>query len=146
MGADLTGKTHGFLNESGTSFELFLGILSAGEKIDETPMKPLAWPMPWDSFRNMTPQDLESIWTYLKTLPAIASTSADAADKATQGFAMYCAQTSDCMTGQTCNVATNECIGSTCTTDADCGACQKCTAGGACAAPAATDNCLTNGI
>jgi len=145
MSADLSGKTHGFLNEPGASFELFLGIISSGQHIDDTPPMPIAWPMPWDVFQHMTLSDLAAIWTYLKTIPPIVSTTADAADKETQGAAAYCTKNSDCGTGQTCNTATNECIGATCATDFDCGACQKCTSN-ACAAPAASDACLANGI
>ncbi len=145
MSADLTGLTHGFLNEADANFDVFLGIISSGQKIDETPAIPLGWPMPWDAFHNMTLSDLTAIWSYLKTLPAIAGTSSDAADKQTQGFAIYCAVNGDCPTGQTCATATNECVGALCATEFDCGACQTCT-GGVCVAPAATDSCLTDGI
>jgi mono/diheme cytochrome c family protein len=146
MSADLTGKTHGFLNEPGATFNLFLGIISSGQHIDDTPPSPLAWPMPWNIFQNMTLSDLEAVWSYLKTLPPIAGTATDPADKTTQGAAVYCSQNSDCGGApQTCNTATNECIGETCTADADCGACQTCTTG-ACAAPASSSTCLANGI
>ena len=145
MAADLTGETHGFLNEPDTSFDLFMGIISTGQEIDETPAIPLGWPMPWDAFHNMTLSDLEAVWTYLKTIPAIPSTSSDAADKQTQHFAMYCAKDSDCPVGQTCATASNECVGTACTTEFDCGACQKCTAN-ACAAPGASDTCPASGI
>lgn len=141
----IAGKTHGFLSESGATFSLFLGILSSGQHIDDTPPRPIAWPMPWDSLRNMTLSDIEAVWNYLKTIPPVAGTTTDAADKQTQDAAIYCGQNSDCPSGQICNTVSNECVGASCTEDADCAACQKCTAN-ACAAPAAADSCLTNGI
>jgi len=145
MAADLTGKTHGFLSEPDATFSLFLGLMSTGRHIDETPARPIAWPMPWDAFRNLTLSDSEAVWNYLKSLPLIASTSTDAADKQTQDTAVYCGKDSDCPTGQTCNTASNECVGASCTVDTDCAACQKCAAS-ACAAPAADDSCLANGL
>jgi hypothetical protein len=145
MASNLTGKSHGFLNEPDTTFELFVGMMSSGMKIDETPPAALGWPMPSDAFQNMTLEDLAAIWTYLKTIPPIQSTGTDAADKQTQGTALYCAQSSDCATGQTCNTASNECIGAVCVSDSDCGACQTCTSN-ACAAPSASDACLTSGL
>ncbi len=68
-------------------------------------------------------------------------------DKKIQGIARFCGKDADCNTaaGETCNVATKECVGKTCATKDDCDACQSCTAT-KCAAPAAGDACLTGGI
>ncbi len=55
MTADLTGATNGFLAEESTTFALFQSIIMEGKHVDDTPPMPLAFPMPWQTFRNMPP-------------------------------------------------------------------------------------------
>jgi hypothetical protein len=102
--------------------------------------------MPWYIFRQMNLDDLEAIYTYMRWL-AVNSPTTGAGDKATQSAARYCTANSGCVTaaGETCNMATNECIGRTCAVDSDCDACQTCTTT-KCAAPAASSACVANGI
>jgi hypothetical protein len=153
MSANLLGH-NGFFNESGVDFLLFEEILATGEHVDDPVPAPLAWPMPWDHFRNMDTEDLLAVYTYLGTLAAQQPRT----DKLTQPPALFCDATHACPAGAnfTCHTnATfgNECVGNTCTTAADCGACQHCTAGGAgtvCTAPdpanAADQACVNTGI
>ncbi len=148
MSADLTGQTNGFLNEPDDSFGRFLGILTSGTHADEStdgePARALGWPMPWATFRNMELGDLEALYAYLKTIPPRTA----AADKKTMRYARYCAATTDCAAGETCNTATSECVGGACTAPNvadDCGACQVCTAA-KCAPPASGSTCVSGGI
>lgn len=135
MSANLTGRTHASLDD----YTTFLIKIDTGTIPDEG--RPLAFPMPWQAFRNMLPEDLTSIYEYVSVLPHPNGAN----DKATQPPARYCAASTDCKTGETCNTATKECIGGACTTDAQCGACQTCTAS-KCAAPATGSTCVTGGI
>jgi hypothetical protein len=105
--------------------------------------------MPWAHFSLLTLDDLESIYTYVSNVPTGALV-----DTTTQPLARYCTvatQAADCRgTGETCHVdpiVGNECVGGSCATDDDCGACQHCTGSGSkvCTAPAPSDGCLANG-
>ncbi len=146
MSANLLGATNGFFPQDDVTFPVFEALLTQGVHADDPPPQtPLAWPMPWQHLRNMTVGDMQAVYTYFKTI-ALAAPFTGAADKATQPAARYCAMTSDCITGETCNVATNECVGGTCASDADCGACQTCGASLTCAAPDAASTCLTAGL
>jgi hypothetical protein len=149
MTANLIGKTHGFFNGPNISFQVFLTTITQGVHGDEQPadggaLRPLAWPMPWAHFRNMGVDDLEALYTYLRWLAVNAPAStgdAGSADLPTQDAARYCTADSNCNTGETCNTATNECIGRACSVDSDCDTCQTCTSS-ACAAPSATSPCV----
>lgn len=137
MSANLRGELHGF--EDG--FASFLALVQEGKHVEDPGQPGVAWPMPWDSYRDMTLEDLEAVYTYVTNLPRANG----AADKATQMGATYCAIDDDCADGTTCNVATNECVGAACTIDDECGACQTCTQL-KCTAPSAGSSCLTGGI
>ncbi len=157
MSADLTGATNGFLQEPEDSFGRFLAIIQSGthsdESVDGSASRALGWPMPWQDFRNMTLDDLEALYAYLKALPQFSG----AADKDTADYARYCRTAADCMTGETCS--SNECVGAACAPDNDdggadpsasvsddvCNACQSCVAS-QCAAPGPNDPCLTMGM
>jgi hypothetical protein len=156
MSTDLTGATNGFLQQPYDSFSRFLSIIEsgthAGGSADGGAGRALGWPMPWQDFRNMTLGDLEALYTYLKTLPPFAGS----ADKATAAYARYCQAASDCNPGEACSA--NECSGASCVSDDGgdaepdapiskdpCNACQSCVAS-QCAAPSASDTCLTQGI
>ena len=144
MSADLTGATHGFLNEPEDSFDRFEGIIRSGTHTDENPPRKLGYPMPWDHFRLLEPNDLRAMYTYLKSIPPRTG----GADKETQDWAPFCFSGADCRNvgpSATCNVPTQECVGKSCAIDADCFACQRCS-GSLCVAPAPSAACLTNGI
>jgi hypothetical protein len=134
MSANLLGH-NGFFNEADMVFPVFEAILATGEHIDDPVPTPLAWPMPWDHFRNMDTEDLLSVYTYLDTLASQLPRS----DKLTQPPAIFCDSAHACPSGlnYTCHTdATfgSECVGNSCTTAAQCGACQHCT-GNVCVAP-----------
>jgi hypothetical protein len=156
--ANLIGKTNGFFSTIGDpliSFSTFLTTITQGIHANVPPnaagmQPPLAWPMPWPEFRNMGLDDLEAIYTYLYTL-ANSPQATTVNDVEQQGSARYCAMDSDCFQGETCNTATNECVGGPCNSNSDCGTCQSCssTDGGAgtCAAPdPATSMCMLTAL
>jgi hypothetical protein len=150
--ANLIGKTNGFFNEPGMSFSTFLATITQGVHADDPPndagmQPPLSWPMPWTEFRNMGLDDLEAVYTYLSWIAQNGNITQN--DVEHQGAARYCASTTDCYSGESCNTPTNECYGGPCNTDADCGTCQTCSSddGGAspgtCVAPdPATSTCV----
>jgi hypothetical protein len=140
MGANLLGTTKGAISADYADFHL--AFVEGKEAIGTTTTtRNVSWPMPFTSFKNMVEEDVKSIHTYLANQARIAG----AADKATQGPARYCTSNGNCLGGETCNVATNECVDGACTSDADCGACQTCTAS-KCKAPVAGSACLASGI
>ncbi|MBI4818675.1 MAG: cytochrome C [Deltaproteobacteria bacterium] len=134
---NLLGAENGHLS----SFEAFLAVATRGELMHENRM--VAWPMP-DVLGNLTIDDLEAIYFYLTRLPTPAG------DKVIPGPVYRCDTTADCATGSTCfNYTgpygpTGECQ-SSCTTDADCGVCQTCSAG-TCAQPTDLAACVGAGI
>ena len=144
MSADLIGGNNGFFQSA--DYALFDQLISDGAHIDDPNPMPLAWPMPWFRFRELTLSDLTAIYTYIAELAAQRPRTGSN-DKLTQGAAYYCGGNSDCDTanGETCDATAHECIGRTCTADHECPACDTCT-GGHCAAPASNSTCLTNGI
>lgn len=144
MSANLLGKTNGYFNVPNISFQVFLETITEGIHADDANPTPLAYPMPWAELRNMNLDNLEAIYTYMRYL-AVNTPTTGAGDKATQLAARYCAASTDCLSGETCNMASNECVGGACSNDSDCGTCQVCTTG-ACAAPLATSACIANGI
>jgi hypothetical protein len=157
MSADLTGQNNGFLQQPEDTFGRFLATIESGTHADESvhgdPARALGWPMPWQDFRNMTMDDLEALYTYLKALPHLGG----AADKDTSDYARYCQAATDCAAGEVCTA--NECAGASCGPDDDdagedgslidtsdvCNACQRCQSS-RCAAPDAKDPCLTSGL
>jgi hypothetical protein len=153
MSKNLIGQNYGFFNESGVSFPLFETIITEGLHVDDPIPMPLAWPMPWQHFRQMTEEDLVSVYTYLSTL-AQEEPRAGLSDKATQGAAIYCDATHACPGALTCHMGAmfgNECVGQPCGADSDCGACQHCDGGTSqCVAPDPTSGidqaCVNGGI
>jgi hypothetical protein len=149
MSSDLSGASNGFFN-SGVTYAVFVQTLTEGIHADEAPpQRPLAWPMPWAHFKNMTSGDLQAVYTYVRAVAQDANITG-ANDKRTQDAAVYCTQNSDCTAGgagTTCNVASNECVGNACTVDADCAACQACAGAGSTCAPANVSGaCVTSGL
>ncbi|HVY45867.1 MAG TPA: hypothetical protein VHB21_08315 [Minicystis sp.] len=142
MSADLIGANNGFYDP----FFSFLELIQEGKHVEDPGQPPLAWPMPWPTFRNMTLDDLESIYVYIETVPRISGPE----DKQTQMAVMSCMQPSDCPSGQTCDTTQNECHGQGCTaaTEAmDCGACQTCDAGtNTCDVADEGGACVTQGL
>jgi mono/diheme cytochrome c family protein len=51
--------------------EMFLTALKSGKHMGTS--REIQPPMPWRWYRNMTDEDLEAIYAYLKTVPAIAN-------------------------------------------------------------------------
>jgi hypothetical protein len=137
MSANLEGATHGFLSEPGSTFARFQGIMDTGTLVDETPARPLGFPMliVAHSLKNLVEPDLQALWDYLST----TQRTAGVADVARQPPARWCAAATDCRSGETCDAG--ECVGGACQVDADCGACQTC-GGSACQAPLPTSACL----
>ena len=143
--ANLSGENHGFFHEPDSTFQRFWTVIHTGTHADETPPRPLAFPMPWDLFKNMLDEDLHSVFTYISLLPARTG----AADKDIQDYTRWCATDADCHGDETCyaNPATgaNECAGGACANDTDCSTCQTCTSG-TCRAPGVGNACLASGI
>jgi hypothetical protein len=143
--ANLTGQNHGFFHEPDSTFERFRTVIQTGTHADETPPRPLAFPMPWDLLKKMLDEDLHSLFTYLTLLPARTG----AADKEIQDYTRWCATAADCRSGETCYAnpatGTNECVGGACANDQDCSTCQTCTSG-TCRAPGVGSACLASGI
>ena len=145
MTADLIGANNGFFQSA--DYALFDLLISDGAHVDDPNPMPLAWPMPWPRFRQMTLTDLTSVFTYVSTL-AQNRPRTGTNDKETQGAAYYCAADGDCDTtnGETCNTTLHECIGRRCTATHECPACDTCDATNICVPPASSSTCLTNGI
>ncbi len=51
------------------SEETFVGALKTGRHMAVS--RPILPPMPWGAFRNLTDEDLRSIYAYLRTIPAV---------------------------------------------------------------------------
>jgi hypothetical protein len=54
----------------------FITALRTGQHHGAQP-RPIMPPMPWPAFKNMTDDDLKSIYAYLKTIPAIHNQAPD---------------------------------------------------------------------
>jgi len=52
-------------------FEQFLTAIRKGKSKGLAGNRPLLPPMPWEMYKNMTDEDLQSIFTYLKALPPV---------------------------------------------------------------------------
>jgi mono/diheme cytochrome c family protein len=143
MSANLLGGSHGVLLPM--TYEQFKKVIVDGKFTQGTVTRDVAYPMAQTSeaLRKMNEDDIQAIYTYLKNQTARTG----AGDKLTQPPARWCAQDTDCNAGggETCNTATKECVGSTCTQEAECGACQTC-ASGHCAAPSQSSTCPVFGI
>jgi hypothetical protein len=163
--ANLIGGTHGLFarpecttgSAPGTcvSFQIFLQIITEGIHAEDAVAEGgapalLAFPMPWTEFRHMGVDDLEALYTYLRWLGQNGNITGDLP---AQLPARYCSAAAMCNAGETCNMATNECVGRPCVTNTtspdggaatpspECDTCQSCTAN-VCTAPAATDPCV----
>lgn len=139
MSANLKGATHGFFNEAGVTYDSFHAIIHTQSHADETPARPLGFPMNMiaANLDNLLDEDLRAIYAYMQLTPDTAGPS----DVERQGTAWYCASNTDCGAGRSCATATHECIGTSCSSDVDCAACQTCNAG-KCAAPLASSPCV----
>lgn len=136
--ANLSGKANGFFNQSAVTFATFLTLITHGVHAeDPPPQQPVAWPMPWQQFSNMTLDDLEAVYTYVSAVSTqYGKTSlTGAADKVVRASALYCDATNACPPGMACSSSTapGECLKASCAADADCALCQSC-ASNACAA------------
>ena len=142
MSANLIGQftdtASGFFNESTSTYLRFFQVISTGTHVDDPGTPPLAWPMPFDHFRNMETDDLVSLYTYVDTLAKHQPNTTANHNKLTQRAAVYCDSAHTCPgVFASCHMdATfgNECVGNACANDGDCGACQHCT-GSVCVAP-----------
>jgi hypothetical protein len=141
MSANLKGQVHGFVNEPTDTYQRFRDIITTGTHADESPARPLGFPMNQvaGNLKNLLEEDLQAVYTFEKRSPATTG----AADQPRQPYARWCAVNGDCNAGagETCATATSECVGGACTSELDCGACQTCE-GGHCKAPVATSACL----
>ncbi|MFI5309238.1 MAG: hypothetical protein ACHQ53_17915, partial [Polyangiales bacterium] len=154
MSTDLVGKTKGFFGETTSDFSTLEGILQTGVHIDDALAPPLAAPMPWQHLRDLTAEDLESIFDYLAAVQGVQP-SPLTADKATQDASYYCTDNTPCDTanGETCDLASasatfHECIGRACTLadNSECRTCQTCdTTNHVCGGPVIAA-CKTSGI
>ena len=120
--ANLEGAAQGFFSEPTDSFGRFQAIMKTGTLVDETPQRPLAFPMfiIAGSLKNLLPYDLHSLYTYLKR----TERTAGASDVGRQPPARWCAKDGDCHPDETCSA--RECTGGACGADSDCGTCQPC--------------------
>jgi hypothetical protein len=148
MSPNLIGAGEGFFHETGISFPLFDSLLATGLHVDDPDPARLAWPMQWAHFRLMTLDDLEAVYTYMRTLDS------PQVDRVNQESARFCLMDSECRAGETCFGVNadagvgGECLASTCSVDADCDACQTCATVGSgkqCVAPAPGSLCVFNG-
>ena len=138
--ADLVGATHGFFGESTADFTTFAGIIQTGTHVDDPTAPPVAAPMPWQHLRDLTVDDLASIYTYLRQVQT-AQPAPDTGDLQTHDASFYCTANTDCDqgAGESCdldNTSTtyHECIGRSCAVN-PCRVCQTCGAGNICGAP-----------
>ena len=139
MSANLVGEQYGFFNEPEDSYDRFRTIIQTRSHADETPPRPLGFPMVLiaGNLSKVLDDDLRAIYDYVKGVPSVTGT----ADQPRQDYARYCQSSTDCNAGESC--ASNECVGKACAVDIDCDTCQTC-AGGACAAPATNSACLAS--
>ncbi len=154
MSQNLIGKS-GYFNDPKNTYLVFAASIDEIAHAGDDPPLSLGWPMPAGHLRNLPPQSLQDIYTYMKILAEDYDHTGQA-DKATQDPARYCKSSADCQSGQTCfidssgdgsatNPIGNQCLNETCSTDADCNACQTCVRN-TCQAPTASSSCVTQGI
>jgi hypothetical protein len=135
--ANLEGANHGFFGEAGDSYARFRDIMRTGTLVDESPPRPLAFPMSLvaPNLARLLESDLRAVYDFAKAVPATAGAS----DLLHQPPARWCAAAADCRSGESCT--SGECTGGTCAGDLDCGTCQTC-GSGSCQAPAADSLCV----
>ncbi|SES85710.1 hypothetical protein SAMN05443639_101447 [Stigmatella erecta] len=147
LGANLLGATHSRLPDT---YEAFRDIMTTKKVAGPEPRRDLAFPMysAAEAYAKMLDSDLQAVYFYLKSQTRLTG----AADKQPQTPTYFCTGDADCANhGGTCNMSTtpgqgiNQCVGSACTQDTECGACQVCTAG-KCEAPPASSTCPVSGI
>jgi hypothetical protein len=145
--ANLLGATHSRLPDT---YETFRDIMATQKAAGPEPRRPLGFPMSTSAaaYAKMVDSDLQDIYFYLKSQARFTG----AADKQPQPPTYFCMADADCAThGGTCRMSTtpgqgiNQCVGSACTQDAECGACQVCSSG-KCEAPPASSTCQVSGI
>ncbi len=155
MSANLIGETYGYFNDPRMSFDVFLTTITRGvhaTKMDaDGGAPPLAPPMPYREFRNLTTNDLMAVYTYFRWI-ADRKVITGPNDKRTQRAARYCGPSAipgapafTCLPGETCDATTKECVGRDCGGDLECDACQTCSESH-CVAPAASSTCTVRGI
>lgn len=135
MSRNLCGAANGYTAPFTDFAATFASGLRAGSAAE-----PIASPMPTWALRNLTTQDLEAVFTYLRLLPRRTGVG----DKQTVGPVTACTSTMDCKPPQVCNVTAGECEGA-CDLLTPCPACQACVAN-TCRAPASTSTCVTSGL
>jgi hypothetical protein len=120
--ANLEGASHGFFREPDDSYARFRKIIRTGTLVDETPARPLAFPMSLvaPNLAKLLESDLRAVYDFAKAVPASTGTS----DVLHQPPARWCAAASDCRSGESCTAG--ECSGGSSTGDLDCGTCQTC--------------------
>ena len=135
--ANLEGTSHGFFLEAGDSYRRFRDVIRTGTLVDESPPRPLAFPMNLvaPNLAKLLESDLRAIYDFAKAVPATTGAS----DHAHQPPARWCATSAGCASGETCTGG--ECTGGACGGDVDCGTCQTCGAG-TCQAPDASSICV----
>ena len=135
--ANLMGATHGFFREPDDSYTRFRDVIQTGTLVDESPPRPLAFPMNLvaPNLAMLLESDLRAVYDWAKAVPGTTGAS----DVAHQPPARWCGAASDCGSGEACTGG--ECTGSACSGDLDCGTCQTCGAG-TCQAPAADSICV----
>jgi hypothetical protein len=134
--ANLTGSS-GFFNMGGVNFATFDTLITQGVHAeDPAPQRSVAPPMPWTAFKNLTLNDLEAIYTYMRT---VAKSYSGATDKQIPDPAIYCDPSTPCPGTAHCSstTAAGECLNQSCaqaTVIQDCAVCQTCSAptGGVC--------------
>lgn len=142
MSSNLVGANYGAARKG---YEPFRKAITQAEVTMGTTTRPMAPPMAGlakNYLSKMLESDIQSLHTYLANHTAATG----AADKETQPPARYCTSNANCTgAGETCNTATNECVGGSCSKNSDCGACQTCSQS-VCVAPDASSTCTTRGI
>jgi hypothetical protein len=137
--ANLEGAKLGFFHEPGDTYARFRQIIKTGTLVDETPPRPLAFPMALvaPNLAKLLESDLRAVYDYAKAIPATTGAS----DVPHQAPARWCAAASDCGSGESCT--SGECSGGACASDLDCGTCQTCDlVAKACQAPAPASLCV----
>ena len=152
MSADFVGHTHGFFAETTSSFTNFAGILETGTHVDDGTGSPVAPPMPWQFYKNLTVDDLAALYSYLQAVQAGVVSGAVTQitdDTIAQDASFYCTADTDCdqAGGETCDLTAgdttyHECIGRSCNVSTDCRVCQVCSGtGGTCGAFTVSTTC-----
>jgi hypothetical protein len=135
--ANLMGESHGFFREPDDSYTRFRDVIRTGTLVDESPPRPLAFPMNLvaPNLARLLESDLRAVYDWAKAVPATSGAS----DIPHQPPSRWCQATADCGSGESCTAG--ECSGGSCASDLDCGTCQSCEAG-TCRAPALDSLCV----